>query len=389
MPIDAFGNIWPQYSAGWQQMYGGPAGVNQPAVEINPLSQPNYSAPAQATQPSMQNVQPPDQPTFEINPFAQLSQSPIGAFARGFSMPAWMGGGGTSFMGAPLGAHAGSDIYRTYGTGRATEPPWYARFGQALPPQVYPAITNTPAAVIDPTTGQPYGGVNVPFRGFWQTPGHGWNYLPPWQSTSPPRPRPSEEYLNQPTPLAANPEVGQPLSGTSYPYGYTSGYFGAAQNPNQPRGITPESDPGQLRATDVSGLASSGTGQHPYSGLKYDPNLMKIGGFTGAGGSVAGTGFSPLTSAFGGMGGGGGGGGGGGDGGGGMVGNIASLIGGTATQGQGMNAITGALSGFSKAVQEANAPVTVDPSAWAGPIPGLTTFPTVTLAPNYGGVMYT
>jgi hypothetical protein len=203
----------------------------------------------------------------------------------------------------------------------------------------------------------------------------------------------------------------------------------------------PVSEPSELTSgADTSGVAESGKGRANLTA--FDPKLTDIGGFTGKGGTIAG-GFAPLTGALGslskigqgaggiGAGGGGGGGGGyttgsggeiydpqgnvymspgtgyytsggalydpqgnvymsgggfsGGDGGGGAGGTGGGGMGGGMSGAGKGSAIAGALSAFADQVSKSMAPVTVDPTKWAGPIPNPVYFSAPTLARNTGG----
>jgi hypothetical protein len=161
----------------------------------------------------------------------------------------------------------------------------------------------------------------------------------------------------------------------------------------------PVSTESELRGADTSALGASGAGE-PQSryNLAWNPNVTNVGGFTGAGGTVAG-GFSPASGTsgfFGGL---------GQQGAANQQGYQAGLTeadpfgaGGTydVTAGGGGGAMGGGqspmqnlgfgvanvLSKFGDVVAKANAPVSVNPSTWAGPIPQPASFVWPTLSPQ-------
>jgi hypothetical protein len=214
--------------------------------------------------------------------------------------------------------------------------------------------------------------------------------------------------------IGASPGAGE--SGYVYPSGASAAVGAAAPFVGQPIGAgqqpgTPEQNPSELGGTSDTGLlAGSGAGepQTRYNMGSFNTGLTNVGGFSGQGGT-GGTGVTnalgALTSALGGGGGGGGGAGGGGGGGGGLMSGLQNLFGqgpssgagsaGTGLGGSGISAgslasaITGILSSFAKTSQEANAPVSINPSEWANPPPAPATFSWPQLSPNQGGTWYT
>lgn len=325
---NAFGNVWPQYQAGYRQKYG--RGASPPFVGA-PIG-----AGQQETGPGAQG---PDDPTTVYNPTWQPEKVVAHHAQQAAAHSAAAAAHTAAAHAASVQVRRAQPVLSPTGGYVFGNQPQHTGFGSNF----FNALANTVAHIYRGTLGQ-----------------HG----------------------------------GQPVQ--RYQQG---GYVQGNQGQSAYEPLQSENLPSDISTQDLTGLSASGGGepQSRYEMGGFSPGLTSIGGFTGAGGNagsgalgVIGSLVSGLGSDMGkGQGGGGGGGGGvpdeglgdtalaneavGGGGGGGGMSN--AQLGGLAS---------GAISAFGKAVQEANAPVSVDPSKWANAPPQGATFAFPTLQRNTG-----